>query len=109
MTQSNIKGNPEGIKLWNLMASSEDPEEQKYFSRLQTAASKFGSVWFTDIITQRNTSRNQTFFSLKWDEKDKLWNVSLFHVPEGASKQIEDRVVDEWEDVDPDNIIGIDE
>jgi len=110
MTNPNIIGDEEGIKLWNLMANSTDPEEQGYFKRLSMAATKFGSVWFSDVIAQRNARRNQSFFSLKWEADKKQWKVALFHIPEGAEKEIANRdteVIDEWNSVNPDNVINV--
>lgn len=81
MINVNMIGDKNGIALWNLMASTDDDLEREYFTRLNGAASKFGSVWFTDIVTQRENKNNQTIWSMKWDGKQ--WEISRFYVPKG--------------------------
>ncbi len=83
---SNIVGNRNGVALWNLMAASDDELEQDYFARLNAAASKFGTVWFNDIVTQRNTRNNQTVWQLTWHADKSHWEITKFHTPEGAQE-----------------------
>lgn len=107
---SNMIGDPEGIKLWNLMSHTEDPSERKYFERINRAATEYGSVWFTDIIAQRETKRNQAFFYMNYSQKQNAWEISLFMVPEGAKKEIRNRDEDGgWEEIDPDLIVALEE
>ena len=101
---SKLVGNPNGIKLWNMMSESEDASEQEYFNRLNHAATKHGVVWFTDTVEQKRTGKNQTFFQLTWYDDKKEWEVSLFLVPEGGSEEIRDRHDDDWEYIDPEII-----
>ncbi|KKM66240.1 hypothetical protein LCGC14_1483220 [marine sediment metagenome] len=84
MTNINIIGDKNGIILWNLMASTDDELEREYFTRLNGAASKFGSIWFTDIITQRKSKNNQTIWNMKWDGTQ--WEISRFYVPKRAKE-----------------------
>lgn len=84
MTSVKIVGDESGIALWNLMAFTNDEIERAYFTRLNDAAAKFGSIWFTDTVTQRTSNSNQTTWGMKWDGEQ--WKISLFHIPEGAEK-----------------------
>jgi len=105
---SNIAGDPEGIKLWNLMSQTEDPMEREYFERINRAATEYGSVWFTDVIAQRDTKKNQAFFFMNWSQDKNTWDISLFMVPEGAAKEIRSRDEDDvWEEIDPDLIVPL--
>ena len=90
---SNMVGNENGIALWNLMAMSNYQEEKDYFVRLNVAASKFGTVWFTDIITQQENKNNQTTWQLSWNHDNNNWNISNFHTPEYA-KEVTQRIKD---------------
>lgn len=116
MSQINMVGDEYGIRLWELMSKSADTEEQAYFQRLNTAASQYGKVYFTDVVTQRETKKNQTTWELIWDGTNSRWNVSAFLIPSGVDKisdRLKDDVVEievddgEWEDIDPDDIISI--
>jgi len=92
MSETNMVGNENGIALWSLMSSTDDELEKEYFVRLNDAASKFGTVWFTDTITQRETKKNQTTWQLTWLADRSVWEISKFHIPEGvkeASSRIE--------------------
>lgn len=82
MTDVSIIGDESGIALWNLMRCTEDEVERAYFTHLNSAASEFGSIWFTDSITQRESKSNQTIWGMKWNGEQ--WEVSRFHIPEGA-------------------------
>lgn len=111
MTDSNIEGNEGGIRLWNLMASTQDPEERAYYERLSQSATKYGQVWFTDCITQRETRQNQTVWHMTWNTNTAKWNISLFLVPEGAA-ELSDRLLPEvelddilWQDIDPNDVV----
>jgi len=81
-----IVGDADGIKLWNMMASSDDKTEQEYFNLLNNAAAKYGKVWFSDSVTQKLTRKNQTMWKMEWNNNDSQWEVSLFHIPEGVKK-----------------------
>lgn len=94
---SNLKGDTEGVKLWKMMASSTDDQEQAYFKRVNDAATKYGSAWFTDIVAQRDTGKNQAWFFIAWSKGTSQWSISLFHVPNGESREIKPR----WEEIDP--------
>jgi hypothetical protein len=111
MTDTNIAGHEVGVRLWNLMAATQDAEEREYFNRLSQAATKYAQVWFTDSITQRETRRNQAIWFMSWDANTAKWNVNLFMVPEGAS-EMTDRLLPEieledilWQDIDPNEIV----
>jgi len=86
MSENNMIGNENGVALWNLMSSTEDVLERDYFVRLNSAASKFGTVWFTDTITQRETNKNQTTWQLTWHADRATWEVTKFHIPEGVKE-----------------------
>lgn len=114
MTESNIKGNDAGVRLWSLMSASDDPSEQEYFRRLSDAATKFGQVWFTDMITQTAQNRNQTIWRMFWNRDDQFWSIERFLIPEGAEEMsprlIENKTVesdDIWIDINPDDLISI--
>lgn len=104
---SNVIGDKDGVRLWNLMSQTEDPVEREYFNRISRAATEYGSVWFTDIVTQRETKRNQTFFFMNWAPDKNKWEVSLFMIPEGANKNTRDTADEDegWEEIDPDIIV----
>jgi len=115
MAEVEIKGHEAGVRLWNLMASSTDAEEQAYYKRLASAASQFGRVWFTDSVTQRETKKNQTIWSMEWHAQNAVWIVDKFLVPDKATeispRLQEEEVIEiddeEWEDINPDDIIAI--
>jgi len=106
MTDVKMVGDPEGIKLWSLMSSSSDEGEQEYFKRINAAASKYGSVWFTDVVAERKTSSSQAIFSLKWQGKKNQWEVATFFIPQGGTKKIGSRD-EEWDLVNPDDVVSI--
>jgi hypothetical protein len=108
MTKITMVGDENGIALWNLMASTNDRFEKEYFTNLNKAASKFGSVWFTDFVTQRKDRRNQTVWHLAWSGEQ--WKVSCFHVPEGVEK-VSARIKGEEElvELDIDDLIMIED
>ncbi len=91
MTAPKMVGDADGIKLWNIMAASDDDGEKECFISLNNSAVKYGIVWFNDIITQRNMKMNQTSWKMEWDNKESQWKVSLFHIPEGVNK-VSDRI-----------------
>lgn len=105
-----VIGDTDGIKLWTLMAGSQDAREQQYFRQLQTAASQWGEVYFSDLLTQISTEKNQTTWRMYWDAPQNSWNVVLFHIPEGAER-VSPRVTDSetqqeaWEDVAVDDLV----
>ncbi|KKL58399.1 hypothetical protein LCGC14_2225740 [marine sediment metagenome] len=86
MTTPNMIGDADGVKLWNMIATSNDAGEKEYFISLNNAASKYGVAWFYDSVTQRNTKMNQTSWKMEWDNKTSQWKISLFHIPEGVKK-----------------------
>lgn len=98
--ETKMVGDTEGIKLWNLMSSSIDKAEKEYFKRLNIVATKFGSVWFTDIIEERESSHSQAIFFLKWESDKTQWKISLFIIPKGATKEIQSRMEIEYVNVD---------
>ena len=111
MTDTSIEGHEAGVRLWNLMAGTQDAEERGYFNRLSQAATQYGQVWFTDSITQKETRRNQTVWFMFWDVNKAKWIVNLFLVPEGAD-EVNDRLLPEieledilWQDIDPNEIV----
>ena len=93
MSQENIIGNKSGVALWNMMSASEDEFEKQYFKRINAAATKFGKVWFTDTVTQRETRKNQTVWQMTWLSSKSVWEVTRFHVPSEA-KEVTDRIID---------------
>lgn len=97
----NIIGHDAGIRLWNLMSSSTDPEEMRYFSRIYSVVQSSGKAWFTDIITQRQERRNQTNWLIEWDYNKSQWVISLFLVPSDV-KEVSDRLLPE---IDLDDIV----
>lgn len=110
---TSMAGDSEGIKLIGLMAQSQDELEKEYFNRINQAATKYGQVWFTDTVAQKKTGKNQAIFYMVWEAQDQKWNVSLFMLPEGASKEIADRteVVEvedgDWEEIDPELVQAV--
>jgi len=84
-----ITGDSFGVALWNLMAQSNDDGEKLYFSTLSEAATQYGKVWFTDIVTRRETKENQTTFQMEWDVGNDQWVVDVFVVPIGADTSTE--------------------
>jgi len=116
MAEVTISGDDLGIKLWNLISESTDPEEMRYRELLNKAAVTYGKICFTDLITQREERRNQTSWWLEWVPAKSTWKVSLFMVPEGAtrgSKRLLDPVdtidIDDtdWEDIDPNDVVSL--
>lgn len=112
---SNIIGDSEGVKLWDMMSRTTDPSEKEYFERLSRAASNHGVVWFTDIVAERHSGK-QPFFQLSWEQKNNQWRVSLFMIPEGATKDIDERHseeinrnIDDCEEVDPEFVEMVEE
>jgi hypothetical protein len=89
MSTPSIIGDAAGVKLWNMMASSDNAVEQEYFQRLSSAATQTGRVFFSDFVTQLETKQNQTTWKLEWNGKD--WEISLFHIPDDVEK-ISDRI-----------------
>ena len=89
MSESRVIGDPDGIKLWSIMSKSDDSSEQEIFKRLNSVAPLSGRVFFSDIVTQRELNSNQTIWKLEWNGKS--WEISLFHIPDGA-KRVSDRV-----------------
>lgn len=114
MSEVTITGDPVGIKLWNLIAASTDPEEARYREQLNGAAMTYGKVYFTDLVTQREEQRNQTSWCMEWLPHKSTWRVSLFMVPEGTEKannRLKDpeeliEIEEGWEDINPDDIIS---
>lgn len=112
---SNIRGDFDGVALWNLINSSTNPIDVEYASRLNSAATRYHSVWFTDPVLQAETKQNQAFWYMRWNGEH--WNISLFHVPSGANK-VSSRLVEDvteeieiiedenWEKVNPEDIIA---
>jgi hypothetical protein len=77
-------GDENGIALWNLMAVSNNKSEQEYFTNLNLAATTYGTIWFSDFITQMETKSNQTIWQMIWHGDQYKWEVIKFHVPKGA-------------------------
>lgn len=106
---SRIYGDENGIALWNLMATSNNRLEQEYFTRLNLAASTYGTIWFSDLITQTETKLNQTTWQMTWHADQFDWEVTKFHVPEGAEIATERvrrfRIENEIIELDADDII----
>lgn len=98
---SDMIGNKNGIKLWNMMSTSDDPDEQSNFQRLNAAATKYGQVWFCDIVTQRETGKNQVVWHLLWNAVKSIWEVSKFHAPVDA-KEITPRMEESEEIIEID-------
>lgn len=99
MSETNMIGEANGIKLWNLMSTSDDAGEQSYFRSVQAAASKYGRVWFSDIVTQRETGKNQVIWEMNWDGNQSNWVVTKFHVCEGASEITPRMIADDVEEI----------
>lgn len=111
MAAPTIVGNENGIKLWNLMSVSTDKDEKAFFTRLNAAAPKYGKVYFTDCVTQRETKKNQVTWLLFWNGTKIQWEVSNFLTPHGASeitermKEPKIKDVNEIVEIDIDDII----
>lgn len=86
MENIEIIGDSDGIALWNMMSESEDDVERAYFARICEAASKYGTAWFTDSVTQRETWRSQTLWQIVWNNKESKWEISHFCTPNGKPK-----------------------
>jgi hypothetical protein len=107
-----VVGDADGIRLWTLMASTTDAREQDYFRRLQTAASQYGEVYFSDLLTQIETGKNQTTWRMHWVADQNNWNVVVFHVPMGQPK-LNERLTPApsneqdtvWENVSTDDLV----
>jgi hypothetical protein len=89
MAENRITGDPDGIKLWNMMSKSDNPAEQEFFQRLNAVAPQAGRVFFSDFVTQLETNQNQTTWKLEWNGEN--WEIALFHIPEGVNK-VSDRI-----------------
>lgn len=85
---TDMVGNEEGIKLWGLMYNSKDDEEIKYFKKLNDVCAEHGSVWFTDMIAERDSGKSQLMFFMQWSSSKKLWNITLFNAPQNVYKKI---------------------
>ena len=84
MSETNMVGNENGILLWSLMSSSKNKVEKEFFKRLSAAASAHQKVWFSDIVTQIETNKNQTVWQMTWKADENVWEFTKFHAPEGA-------------------------
>ena len=100
---SNITGDPDGIKLWNLLSSSNDKIERDYVEQIRKVASKHGTVWFTDIVAQKKEKRNQTTWQMSWNKGQAKWVISLFYIPEGVQKIADRTPVSDGIDIDIEN------
>jgi len=66
-----------GSSGWELVLEHKD---RFYFRRLCEAAQKYKKVWFSDITEQRKFRlKNQSTYQMTWLDKDKIWNIELFH------------------------------
>ena len=117
MNNSILEGDEFGILLIKAIWQSQDAEENAYAVRLHTTAQKYGSFWFTDIITQREKKlNNQIVYKATWNAPRAKWFISSWFTPEDAS--VSQRLVamkkplinikpnNEWEQVEYDSIIA---
>jgi len=84
------------------MAASQDAEEYATFVRLSTAANKYGKIWFTDVVTQRETKQNQVMWMMVWNAIKAQWEVSNFLTPAGAleiTKRMRQPVIEQTDEV----------
>lgn len=93
MSEPKLKGDLNAIKLWHLMVSSSDEKEQAYLARLSAAATQYGIVYFTDMVTERETGKSQTTWVMEWRPEEQEWEFSRFLIPDGA-KEVSDRIRD---------------
>jgi len=91
VAKTNIIGDPNGMALWNLMSQSQDEYEKDRYNTLINAATKFKSIWFTDVVTQRLTKNAQTVWGMRWDDVNQYWNITKLHIPDGAP-EVSDRI-----------------
>lgn len=75
-------GDKDGIAVWDKLGSSTDPQIKDYFKALGDAASKYGVVWFQDLIEQMAGNGNQISYQVEWNGND--WVFNVFHVPENV-------------------------
>lgn len=80
--RAEFEGSEEGIAVWSKLISSEDNEALTYARRLSDVAMKHYSVYFTDVIAQKQKPlNNQKVFYMCYSTVSGKWNVSLFHTP----------------------------
>lgn len=73
-------GNEEGIALWHKLGTSE--ASKSYFECVRSAAQKYRSAYFTDVIEQyKKPLNNQKIFSVSFDISVNKWRIDLFHTP----------------------------
>ena len=109
MSDPKLKGDLNAIKLWYLMASSNDEKEKEYMTKLNSAALQYGKVWFTDIITERETGEAQTTWMMEWRPDSYEWEFSKFLQPSGA-EEVTDRIKkfeisEEVNEIDTDDLV----
>lgn len=116
MSEPTMTGHQVGISLWNRMASTKDELEAAYARGVATAAQKYGRVWFSDCVAQRNTGANQTMYEMNWDAAAYNWVISQFLVPDPTPvsppkvqyDDVEIEVDDAgWEEINADDVIII--
>jgi hypothetical protein len=81
-----IMGDENGIKLWTLICTSKDAREIAYCKQLQSAATQYGKVYFTDFLTQLEQKKNQTIWQMTWHASKNSWVITHFQTPEGADR-----------------------
>jgi hypothetical protein len=86
MNDDILEGDEFGILLIKAMWQSQDPEENAYAVRLHETGQKFGSFWFTDLITQREKKlNNQIIYKATWNHPRNKWLITSWYTPEDAS------------------------
>lgn len=79
---SKVLGSPEGLMVWNKLASSKNEQVKEYFTRLFQCAPLRRKVYFTDFEEQlKKKLNNQKMFSMTYLEKDGNWHIELFIEP----------------------------
>ena len=80
MLEVELVGDEKGLALWNKLAVSTMPIEQEYFESLTLAASRYGSIWYSDLLKRINSKSNQPIYHMSWDGM--RWTISLFCIPD---------------------------
>jgi hypothetical protein len=77
-----MQGDEEGIKIYNKLGSSDDPQVRNYFRYLGSALERWQSAYFSDFVEQKKKPlNNQKIYYMHWSAEKSSWLVQLFHTP----------------------------
>ena len=81
-----LTGEVNGRALWELMELGSNPRELEYFHRLSEALKRYGTVWFTDIITEHSAKKAQVVWQISLMPAGN-YDIAVFHQPKDTKPE----------------------